>query len=239
MFGLTTEEWRNLVLSIRTHRKERRIPPTEVARLMAIALQNTTKETLSQELQLDDPTMIGRFVRLVSVPSEFHPLITWGTGKGLISLTAASEAARVQHEADLRELLNAIVSYGMSGREVKQSLQAYSDGEKPMADSIRETIAERPQVTKRFVLAGAITPELQNVLAQFDTAKRESLLARAIRAIILPSEQFTAKLGDDRFIIVTSEEGNRSLITAGERTGSDFGELIRRQLSRAIEKEPR
>ena len=204
---------------------------------MAVALQNTSKEALSRELQFDDPTMVVRFTRLLSLSPEFYELITWGSAKGCISLTAASEAARVEDTAARNKLIKAIVEHEFSSKEVKQIIQAYAKGSKPMAACAKETLASRPQIIRRYVLAGALSPELQAMMNRRSMTERDALLARVVGPLLLSGEHFTAKLGFERFVIVTSENGNRSLIEAGAKTGSDFGALIRQELLRAIQNE--
>ncbi|MGC4116784.1 MAG: hypothetical protein QM765_19940 [Myxococcales bacterium] len=92
MTTLSPEERKGLLLSVGTHRGRRPLSPIEVATLFKrdLAAGNTTGK-LGPLVQLS-PTMIGRFVRLLSLSEDIRHLIGWqGAEEGSVSFTSAFE----------------------------------------------------------------------------------------------------------------------------------------------------
>ena len=76
MKGLSAYELRQLILSVGTHRSDRPLSPIEVAKLMRRALDmGETRKTLAGRLLLDDSSIIGRFMRLLSLPVQVQHLV--------------------------------------------------------------------------------------------------------------------------------------------------------------------
>jgi len=67
MHGLSDTEWRDLVLSVNTHRKQRRLPPCKVAYLIDHALQNTSADQLAKSLGFEDTTTFFKIPQAKSI----------------------------------------------------------------------------------------------------------------------------------------------------------------------------
>lgn len=99
--------------------KERDIPPVEVGRQLSKWIEGRPIAVVASELGLRDAGTIRQLVRLVSLPSDLHPLVAWGRREGTLSFSVAAEVARAKSTEEQRVLFR----YALSNRSSKQTLQ--------------------------------------------------------------------------------------------------------------------
>ena len=91
MFGLTESQWRDLVLSVNVHRKNRRLSPVDTAHCLATALKQTDVPSLVKALGCNDATTVLKILRLKDLPFELATLVDWGTTRGSWPTTRGPE----------------------------------------------------------------------------------------------------------------------------------------------------
>ena len=166
---LTPAEQRDLILSVSTHRGERRLSPTEVARLFRRAMdQGASAAICAETVGLRDSTMVRRFLRLLELSPDQQELVGWGSTETSVSFTAAAEIARLPAEA--REyLMREALSTGLKSSELKAVVQRLQRSDRTPEQAVEEALRMRPRVERRHVFVG-----------RFDDRQRpSSLLERA------------------------------------------------------------
>src|SRR4051812_19259230 len=116
--GLTESEYTDLMMSVGTHRRDRRLVPIRVAELLRQALEHSDLQKITDELQLADTTIPNRFLSLLNLAPEVQGLVSWGTGKGTLSFSVASEIARFQDPVGRSRLVQASLEHQLTRQEV-------------------------------------------------------------------------------------------------------------------------
>ena len=226
MFGLSPETSKKLLLSVGTHRSERLLTPLEAAAAMRLALSNgATQKELASRLHFDGPTMVSRFVKLLSLAPSVQPLVGWGSDASTISFSSAFEIARLP-EREQQVAAEAVLANQLGLSEVKQLLQIRQRSGKAIDEAVQAVIAQRPTIEVRHVIVGAITIEdVRGKVTNISQEERNSLLRRAL--LRRPELDVRgAKLGLDTFTLV----GDKQLRAAMENLPKGFEAAISQSL---------
>lgn len=231
MKGLSPEQQKQLILSVGSHLRSRPLTPVEVGLLLQDSLRSgSTPDELAEALHLDGPSMISRFVRLLSLSIEIQHLIDWGSSKSAIAFTAASELARLP-ENDHLPVVQAALENRLSSLEIKQVVQARLRSKRPIGNCIEEIVRMRPQIERSHLFIGAVTSGAsREALAKLSQHERDELLARVLKEAYPDMKSFSARLGPARFAIAGTEEMAGTL-NAGQH---DFETVINRGLERTV-----
>lgn len=212
--GLSALELGRLRLSVGygTHKRGRPLSPMEVSLLIRRArAAGNSVEACAREIRIDE-SGIGRFLRLLELPEDVRHLIDWGSGKGVVGFSCATELVRIQNPANQRAVANAVLENGLNSREVRQVAQLLKRSEQSVMDAIKEIIGMRNIVVQRYVYLGTVTnAQLAVALAKSTQKEKDHLLASVVAGLRLDgvsgrlgSKQFTL-VGDDRFGRVLSD----------------------------------
>ena len=206
--GLSPEKARALILSVGTHRSDRPLSPIEVAEAMeASVTAGATTLVLAEALQLEDATWVTRFRRLLRLPNDVQHLVNWGSSPASVSLTSSTEIARLSSQDDQRFVMNAVVEHNMTSAEVRQIVQVLRRSGKSAGEATAEIIGQRPQVTRRHMLIGAIqSDEMQMTLRCMTQRDRDALLNAALHAHLPDLPAWTGRLGIDHFALSGGED---------------------------------
>ena len=226
MFGLSPETSKKLLLSVGTHHSERLLTPLEAAAAMRLALSNgATQKELASRLHFDGPTMVSRFVKLLSLAPSVQPLVGWGSDASTISFSSAFEIARLP-EREQQVAAEAVLANQLGLSEVKQLLQIRQRSGKAIDEAVQAVIAQRPTIEVRHVIVGAITIEdVRGKVTNISQEERNSLL----RGALLRRPELDvrgAKLGLDTFTLV----GDKQLRAAMENLPKGFEAAISQSL---------
>ena len=206
MFGLSPETSKKLLLSVGTHRSERLLTPLEAAEAIRLALNNgATQKELASRLQFDGPTMISRFVKLLSLAPSVQPLVGWGSDASTISFSSAYEISRLP-EQEQQAAAEAVLANQLGLSEVKQLLQIRQRSGKAIDEAVQAVVAQRPTVEQRHVIVGSITmDDVRKKVNGISQEERNSLLRKAL--LRRPELDVRgAKLGLDTFTLVGDKQ---------------------------------
>ena len=206
MKGLSPEEKRDLILSVGTHRSERRLQPVGVAGLIQKSLQaGGSLEEVSNEISLS-LRVLGKFTSLLSLPSEVQLMIGWGAGHSTISFTAGAEIARLETAFEQQFLAEAVLEHQLKVPEVKQVIQIRQRSQKSIEDSMEAVLKQRPVVEKRHLIIGKLlSQELEERLEGMTQQERNDLLHRTLTQRGPSTPLFGARLGTEFFIVVCDD----------------------------------
>ena len=158
--SLSPDERRDLILSIGTHKKNRRLSPIQVAQLLEPLhqTQGISLKQIAQELELKDPSILRRFLALLSLPPEIQPLVNWGTSPGYLSFSVASEISRAKDLDKIKFLAKDALENQRNKEEVRAILQCHLRGGGSLTNCIEKIEATRPQVIHHYVFLGQLSP---------------------------------------------------------------------------------
>lgn len=202
MRGLSSDEYRQLVMSVGTHRGERKLSPVEVAGLLNKAIEaGANRKECSQALDVG-PTQMSTFLRLLRLAPEVQHLADWGEGSGS-TIPFSSLAQLASLEARAQDVAaRAILGHRLTWKEVVQLVQVVGRSGKAIEQCIDDVVRLRPEVEIRHLFIGSLTSEsLQTSLATVSQAERDSLLAEALRGILGMSEGLSGRLGTSNFTL--------------------------------------
>lgn len=232
MKGLPPDLAKKLILSVGTHRPDRLLSPVETGQAMQQARDGgmTTKE-LAEALHFDGTTMIGRFIKLLSLPVRMHPLIGWGADAATISFSTASEIARLPATEQMT-FSQAVLSHQFGLSEVKQIVQIRQRSGKSIEETIQAVLDQRNVVVQRHVIVGAVLAEdLRQRLRQMTQEERNVLLRQALEKHSPSLASVGAKLGADNFTLV----GDKQFQKAVTSLPNGFEEAITQYLQQELQ----
>jgi hypothetical protein len=218
MYGLSQDEWTNLVLSVNTHRGQRRLSPAEVAALLARAIQQATAEQVASSLGFRGADMVRRFLLLNCIPPDLREMVDWGARPGAVSLSTATALAGLAEPAVVAAAFRAAIEHSFSKSEAIQLKQAYLRGRGAVADCVASVLQTRPRVERRELTMGAITaPDVASRIGELTPEQRAQSLKAAAASAFPGVRMLGSSLGKGRFSFLLDEANARLLrdITGG------------------------
>jgi len=171
----------------------------------------TTAKELAAFLHFEGPTMINRYLKLLSLSEPLQPLVGRGKGASMLSVSAASEIARL-NPAEQTRLSQAVLTHQLGLSEVKQIVQIRQRSSKSIEQAIQAVLDQRTVVVQRHVIVGAVMAEaLRQRLAQMTQEERNALLQRALEKRGPGLAFVGAKLGADRFTLVGDKQFQKTI----------------------------
>ena len=231
--GLTPLELGRLRISVGygTHKKGRPLSPIEVSVLMGRArAAGNSLEDCAREIRIDE-SGIGRFLRLQQLPEDVRHLVDWGSGKGVVGFSCATELVRIQDPSDQRTVAEAVLEHGLDSREVRQVAQLIRRSDRPARDAVAEVVGMRTVVVQRYIYVGTVADDcLASALGKRTQWEKDTLLAAGIERLglhgvmgRLASNRFTL-VGDDRLgRLLSSMQGDELEEKLCEILGEEIG----------------
>ncbi len=204
--GLSPDEIQDLIMSVGTHQSNRRLSPSEVAHLIEKAqAAGVTGRQIGDRLRVD-PSMLGRFLRLLRLPRDVRELVDWGSAGSRLGMTGASVVARLRGEADQRELAQAAVEHQLTATEITQVAQTFERSGRSVNECVESALQLHPTVERRFLFIGAVTSEEVNQdLRNRGQRDRDSLLRSVILTRAPQGDSWDMRLGPSSFSLVGPE----------------------------------
>lgn len=206
MKGLTPEEYKALLRSVGTHRAERLLSPLEVAHFLKRAVAaGSTRKQCAEALNLGQ-TQVATFLKLLDLAPDIQHLADWGRSTNAsVSFSSLAELAQLSQPKQ-SEVANAILRYGLTGKEVVQLVQIANRSKKPIAKCIDDIIRLRPQVETRHLFVGAITSEsLRQHIESCLQSERDKQFEEALTMILGRRGLVSGRLGSTNFSILSSQ----------------------------------
>ena len=231
MKGLSPSEISKLILSVGTRKSVRPLSPVEVGKLIQKALDAGEKrEEIADRLHLDGSTVIGRFIRLLSLPVQVQHLIGWGSDPATLSFTAASMIARLNSHQEQNVLAKASLENQINKSEIIQVVQIKQRSGNSIENCIKAVLDQRPIVEKRHLIIGELQSEkLKAILKQLSQLDRDDLLQATLDRYISNIPYLGCKLGDKYFLLVGDDRFHNAILSLSD----DFEKTITEYLMKA------
>ena len=211
--GLTTDEERDLVLSVGLGRRgnsRRVLSPVEVAELVQKAREaGATNKQLTERCLLETDTIFSRFLRLLRLAPEARHLVAFGRQVGSLSFTQAFEIAALDGHDLQNQLVDRALSDGINKDELRAVCQLIKRSGATVEDAADQILALRPQITRFFVTVGLVeSAELKASLAEMSQAARDDVFGGVLQEL---AHSGSGHLGDQRFTVSTQDEREGSI----------------------------
>lgn len=208
--GLTDSESTDLIMSVGTHQAKRRISPIQVAQLIEKASGLQSLESIARAVSLRDTTLLKKFISLLALPEETRSLVTWGSTRGFIPFSSASEIARIAKKIAAEELLAlscTVLEHGLTKTELQAVVQRVSRGQVPLDNAVQEILAMRPVIERQYVFMTSTPLVIRDSESlEHGRIKARQLLAGAIGASNLLSVSVTPKTLT--FVVLGDSDGH-------------------------------
>ena len=227
IIGLSREDYRDLVLSVGTHQKSRRLSPLEVARLLAkAAAAGATRDDCATTLGLG-VTQVRTFLKLLDLDADIQHLADWrGSKNATISFSTLAELARLAPH-DQMQAVDSVLRHGLTWKEVVQLVQIAKRSGKAIDDCIADVLNLRPEVVTRHLFVGAITSEhLARQLRATNQSNRDRLFTQALSRLVDSDYLAKGRLGDDKFTILSDHDLPKLLGTDPDELEKTINELL-------------
>lgn len=205
MQGLAAELRRDLILSLNTHRSQRPLSPTEVAEAIDAALKSGASfADLAGFLSFDSSSTLREIHRLLSLAPEIRPLVGWGRSRAPLTMTAASQIARLTDTGDQQAVVEAVLVHSLTSDETRQVVETNLRSARPISECAETVLRLRPRIERKHLLMGAVTSaSAQDRLADLTQRRRDELLRQAVTECIgrFPAG-WVGSLGPSRFTIL-------------------------------------
>jgi hypothetical protein len=212
MFGLTKDEWQDLVLSVNVHRKTRRLSPSRVAAHLRKALENTDEETLAHRLNFKDTTLLRKLAKLAELPVDVAATVDWGNRKGSLSMSAATEIQRLEDPAMIREAAIAAIEHDLSRAEARQVVQVHRRTQQSIRECVQSAINTRPKIERSELIIGSFlsTPSRASC-ARLGNDEAARLIQRYLAKTYPDIVAKALRINEDRFSLLLSAEDGAKL----------------------------
>lgn len=207
MADLDSTELRDLLLSVGTHRADRRLSPFEVARLIQKMLHSDPdRQSCAQRLGIS-LTQISSFLKLLLLDPQIQHLADWrGTKNASIPFSTLSEIARLDPR-EQGEVAQAVLRHHLKWKEVVQIVQISERSREPIDTCIQRILALRQSVETQHLFMGRITSELgREYLRTLSQTARDEEFRRVLRKLVGPKYRTKSRLGDETFTIVSDHD---------------------------------
>jgi hypothetical protein len=230
--GLTSDEAKNLILSVGTHHGRRPLSPMEVATLFQKAIKKgASKKLCAQFVHLNGPSMVSRFLKLLELSSLVQLSTDWGQKGSTISFSSAQQLSNLskdEQEMACRE----IMTNQLTRVEVEQIVQLKQRSGRTIAECLNDIIRMRPTITKVHVILGAITnTDVQERLSKYRQIERDNLFQGVISEMYPSGRTLSGRLGISQFSIVTDEQGFNII---SPKQGPSFEHVITQVLANKL-----
>ena len=179
-YGLLEQEQKDLILTVGSHRLERRLGPIVVARLFKKMMNNgASLHDCAEMAHLDGPSMVSRFLRLLNLSDEIEIAVDWGASGLTVGFTSAFEIARLP-AGEQSEVCKAAIEYGLTSGEVRQLVQYRRRSIKPLKECVAQIVQLRPRVERRYMHIGRIDDELVLKRLKLLTVDEGNLVLRRV-----------------------------------------------------------
>ncbi len=204
---LTPTELRDLMLSVGTHRADRRLSPVEVARSIDKMLRSHSDRQHCAERLGISLTQISSFLKLLSLDPKFQHLADWrGAKNASIPFSTLSEIARL-NSSDQSQVVAAILRHHLKWKEVIQVVQISERSHEPIDVCIKNVLALRPDIETQHLFVGRISSGSDRKrLAGMPQTDRDEHLRRVLRTLVGSKYQIKSRLGEDTFTILSDHD---------------------------------
>lgn len=234
--ALSSDERRDIILSVGTHKKNRRLSPIQVAQLLnrLYQIQGISLTQIAQELELKDSSILRRFLSLLSLPPELQPLVIWGTSPGYLSFSVASEISRAKEFDKITLLAKDALENQRSKEELRAIIQCNLRGGGSLNECIERIDSTRPKIIHHYVFLGQIT----TLINEEQSEEQYSFELKAILSKLVDEKNvLSAAIKNGRFSFTLTESAIKNSKVAPHLTPQKVETFVANLLTKRSDNE--
>ena len=217
------------MLSVGTHRADRRMSPVEVAKSIDKMLHSHSDRQHCAERLGISLTQVSSFLKLLLLDTKIQHLADWrGARNASIPFSTLSEITRLD-SSDQSQVVEAILRHHLKWKEVVQLVQISERSQEPIDICIKNVLALRQDVETQHLFVGRVSSDsARERLRDVSQTDRDEQLRRALRTLVGPKYRTKSRLGEDTFTILSDHDLPRML----KLTADELEETINSSLQR-------
>jgi hypothetical protein len=223
MRGLSPEETRDLIVSVGTHRTDRRLLPYQVASFINKAQKSgESVDSISDQINISK-SVIRSFLTLLKLPEKVQSMIGWGSEATSIAFSTAVEIARLDTPLEMEILAQNVLELGLSLKDATQVVQIYKRSNGSINDAIKTVLDLQVEYEKRHLIIGEIlSTETIHYLSNLNNEQRNLFFKNSLIKNGLGPPTYGHKIQGKFFIIVVDEQYYKKVISLGEGLEEKF-----------------
>ena len=201
---LSPELKRDLILSLGTHRTERRLSPLEVARLIDLLYRKGTSfKGIAHLVSLKSTSTLREIHRLLALAPDIQHLVGWGKpSASTLPMKSAQQIARLSSWQDQLASTKSTLVHELTSEETRQVVESKIRSQEPIDDCIDSVLRLRPTIERKYLFLGAITSNrVCRHLETLTQVERDEVFKAGINHCYDDWPQWSGKLGASRFTI--------------------------------------
>ena len=222
---LPPELKRDLILSLGTHRTQRRLSPLEVARAIDLLYQNGTSfREIAQLVSLRSTSILREIHRLLALAPEIQHLVGWGKpSPSTLPMKSAQQIARLSSSVDQLAATKATLVHELTSEEARQLVESKIHSREPIDDCIDAVLRLRPTIKRSYLFLGAVTSSaVCRRLENLTQSERDQVFKAGVDHRFGEWPHWSGKLGASRFAI----SGGAELAEALDNLPGGFEQAI-------------
>ena len=222
---LSPELKRDLILSLGTHRTERRLSPLEVARLIDFLYRKGTSfREIAHLVSLRSTSTLREIHRLLALAPDIQHLVGWGKPTAsTLPMKSAQQIARLSSWPDQLAAAKATLLHQLTSEEARQLVESKIRSQEPIDDCIDAVLRLRPTIERKYLFLGAVTSSsVCRHLENLTQVERDEVFKAGVNRSFGKWPQWSGKLGASRFAIF----GGAELAEAIDKLPSGFEQAV-------------
>ncbi len=195
---------RDLILSLGTHRTERRLSPLEVARLIDLLYRKGASfREIAHLVSLKSTSTLREIHRLLKLAPDIQHLVGWGKpSASTLPMKSAQQIARLPSYSDQVAAAKATLLHELTSEEARQLVESRIRSQNPIGDCIDAVLRLRPTIERKYLFLGAITSSrVCRHLENLTQVERDATFETGIDHCFSKWPPWSGKLGASRFAI--------------------------------------
>lgn len=204
---------KKLILSVGTHKGNRRLSPVEVAcGFNDLKMAGMSSSDIAKLVLFKDTSMVLKFLSLTKLNPKIHHLIDWGRQRGCsISFSTAVEMVKLD-QSEQEIFCEMVLSNCLTKNETIQIVQIRNRAKKTIAECVEDVLRLRTRIVKKYCCVGVVLDsELKKTLSRSTQIERDKFFRMTLQENLKCGDDWGGHLGVGRFSIVGDAEFDKTI----------------------------
>ena len=233
------DKYSDLVLSVKTHQKDRPLEPIEVAKYITRMIDELPDENLlkiSNRLGLNDATQTKYFLKLLELPETVHYLLGWKVHQEeKIPFTISVILSELGNKEDMEYLVKAGLEHKFTKNEAMRIVQLKKKFPEKSADECIEKVLKiRPVIVKGYMIINLLTEAILSKIEKIAREKnieQKELLLDLVNKNLEKGKTESVKIKGKVVQLGLDGDGYRSILKFQESRKIRFNDIIEKLLT--------
>lgn len=228
------DKYSDLILSVKTHEKERPLVPIEVSKYISRMIKELPSENLlqiSRRLHLNDASQTKYFLKLLELPEKVHYLLGWKVyGEEKIPFTIGVILLDLKNKDDIEYVLKSGLDHKFTKNEAQRIVQYKKNfPEKSIEECVEQVLKIRPVIEKGYLVIAVLKEDhlakMRNI-SEMKNISRENLVLDLVNEKLATGKATSVRIKRHVLQIFMDENGYRELLKLQEEMKVRFNDII-------------